>query len=83
VTEALPARIAPMLAAPGAVPEGDGWAYEIKWDGVRAIAAVGGDQLRVQSRNDKPLADTYPELASCAGSSTGRWCSTGRWLPST
>lgn len=58
----LPAGVAPMLATPGPVPEGSGWSYEIKWDGVRAIAAVAGDQLRIQSRNDKPLTDTYPEL---------------------
>lgn len=52
-----------MLATAGPVPEGENWAYEFKWDGVRAVAAVAGDQLRVQSRNDKPLADSYPELA--------------------
>lgn len=51
-----------MLATPGPVPEGEGWAYEFKWDGVRAVAAVAGDELRLQSRNDKPLADSYPEL---------------------
>ncbi len=66
-----------MLATSGPVPEGDSWAFEIKWDGARAIAAVGGDQLRVQSRNAKPIVDTYPGWASCAGSATDRWCSTG------
>ncbi len=63
----LPGRIAPMLATPGPVPEGDGWAYEFKWDGVRAVTAVTGGRLRVQSRNDKPLTDTYPELAALVG----------------
>jgi len=52
-----------MLATPGPVPEGASWAYEFKRDGVRAVTAVAGDQVRAQSRNDKPLTDTYPELA--------------------
>lgn len=62
MTTTLPAGVAPMLATPGPVPAGPGWAFEFKWDGVRAVTAVAGDQVRVQSRNDKPLADTYPEL---------------------
>jgi bifunctional non-homologous end joining protein LigD len=53
-----------MLATPGPVPEGGGWAYEFKWDGVRAVSAVAAGELRVQSRNDKPLADMYPELGA-------------------
>jgi bifunctional non-homologous end joining protein LigD len=60
----LPGNVSPMLATPGPVPEGDGWAYEFKWDGVRAVTAVAGGELRVQSRNDKPLADMYPELGA-------------------
>lgn len=58
----LPGKVDPMLATPGPVQEGDGWAYEFKWDGVRAVTAVAGDELRVQSRNDKPMVDVYPEL---------------------
>ena len=58
----LPAGVSPMLASPGPVPEGSGWSYEIKWDGVRGVAAVGGDELRVRSRNDQLLTATYPEL---------------------
>jgi bifunctional non-homologous end joining protein LigD len=60
----VPGKVAPMLATPGPVPEGDGWAYEFKWDGVRAVASMAGGDLRVQSRNDKPLADMYPELGA-------------------
>jgi len=41
------------------VPEGD-WAYEPKWDGFRAVA-WGGD-LRLDSRNHKPLLRYFPEL---------------------
>ena len=37
--EKMPRRLDPMLAKPGQVPESEGqkWAYEIKWDGVRAL----------------------------------------------
>ena len=62
MTGDLPAGVAPMLATPGPVPTGPGWAFEFKWDGVRAVTTVAGGMIRAQSRNDKPLADTYPEL---------------------
>lgn len=45
------------------LPEDDGWAYEPKWDGFRAIAFVDGDELYLQSRNGKPLLRYFPELA--------------------
>jgi bifunctional non-homologous end joining protein LigD len=61
--EPLPARIAPMLARAGSLPREDGsWAYEIKWDGVRAIAYSHPGELRVESRNLNDVTDTYPEL---------------------
>lgn len=54
----------PQLARPrSALPEGDGWAYEPKWDGFRAIAFVDGDELYLQSRNGKPLARYFPEIS--------------------
>lgn len=51
-----------MLASPGAPPSGPGWAFEFKWDGVRAIAAIAGDQLRLYSRNGNDITGGYPEL---------------------
>ncbi len=64
----LPARIAPMLAVAGDLPLTDaGWAYEVKWDGVRAIAYADRGQVRALSRNDRDLAASFPELAE-AGS---------------
>jgi ATP-dependent DNA ligase len=55
--------LAPQLARPrAALPDGDGWAHEPKWDGFRAIAFVDGDELFVQSRNGKPLLRYFPEL---------------------
>ncbi|BBH68478.1 hypothetical protein ACTI_51630 [Actinoplanes sp. OR16] len=59
--DALPELIAPMLAAPGALPPGPGWAFEFKYDGVRAVG-YAGDGLRVLSRNHNDVTSTYPEL---------------------
>jgi bifunctional non-homologous end joining protein LigD len=56
---------APMLAgtSPG-VPAGDGWAFEIKWDGFRAIARVDGDDVQLWSRNGKRLEATHSAVAA-------------------
>ncbi|WP_026426072.1 non-homologous end-joining DNA ligase [Actinokineospora inagensis] len=60
---ALPDAIEPMLATLGALPpDGDNWAYEFKWDGVRAMARVDGGRLRLFSRKGNEITSTYPEL---------------------
>jgi bifunctional non-homologous end joining protein LigD len=61
-----------MLATPGPVPEGEGWAYEMKWDGVRAVVAVGEGRVRAMSRNAKDITAGYPELAALPGQGAGR-----------
>jgi ATP-dependent DNA ligase len=54
----------PQLAkSRGALPEDEGWAYEPKWDGFRAIAFVDGSELYLQSRNGKPLLRYFPEIS--------------------
>jgi bifunctional non-homologous end joining protein LigD len=61
--EPLPDRIEPMLARTGELPADDArWAYEIKWDGVRAIGYVDGGRLRLASRNGNDITPRYPEL---------------------
>ena len=45
-----------------ALPAGDGWAFEPKWDGFRAIAFVDGGDVYIQSRNGRPLTRYFPEL---------------------
>jgi ATP-dependent DNA ligase len=56
--------VLPQLArSRSALPEGDGWAYEPKWDGFRAIAFVDGAETYLQSRNGKPLSRYFPEIA--------------------
>ncbi|WP_222928346.1 non-homologous end-joining DNA ligase [Cellulomonas telluris] len=60
----LPDLVRPMLAVPGELPTGDdsGWAYEMKWDGVRAVAYVQGGGVRLLSRNDRDVTRSYPEV---------------------
>jgi ATP-dependent DNA ligase len=56
--------LAPMLAKPSnELPDGDGWLYEPKWDGFRAIVFRDGSELLTQSRDLKPLDRYFPELA--------------------
>src|SRR5215212_1651997 len=55
--------VPPQLARSRArLPEGDGWAYEPKWDGFRAVAFIDGGEVFLQSRNGKPLRRYFPEL---------------------
>jgi bifunctional non-homologous end joining protein LigD len=52
-----------MLATLGALPTGGGWAYEYKWDGVRAVVYVRGDDVRILSRNERDVTAAYPDVA--------------------
>ncbi|MGH9719821.1 MAG: DNA ligase D [Bryobacteraceae bacterium] len=62
--DAFPESITPMKAEIGStLPRGDGWLYEIKWDGVRAICFVDAGKLRMASRNGNPCDRQYPELS--------------------
>src|SRR6185369_16980827 len=55
--------IEPMLAkAADALPSGEGWLYEPKWDGFRALVFRDGDEILIQSRDLKPLDRYFPEL---------------------
>ena len=66
----LPANIAPMMATlADALPADDErWAYEMKWDGVRAVVHVDGGRATAWSRNDIDITVTYPELQAMAES---------------
>ena len=69
-----PKTIPPMLATPGTeggLSEDDDWAFEMKWDGIRAIATVGTGRVALTSRNGNDLTKTYPELQSLAAAVTG------------
>ena len=53
----------PMEAASvDALPEGQGWQYEPKWDGFRCLAFRDGDEIRIQSKAGKPLGRYFPDV---------------------
>lgn len=53
----------PMLAKRvDALPPGDGWIFEPKWDGFRTLVFRDGDEVFIQSRDEKPLDRYFPEL---------------------
>jgi bifunctional non-homologous end joining protein LigD len=62
--EPMPEKIVPMMARLGTLPrDEERWAYEIKWDGVRAIAHSEPGRLRFHSRNLHEITARYPELS--------------------
>ena len=44
------------------LPSGDDWVFEPKWDGFRALVFRDGDEVLIQSRDEKPLNRYFPEL---------------------
>src|SRR5438876_2972491 len=55
--------LAPMLSkAADALPGGDGWQFEPKWDGFRTLVFRDGDEIVLQSRDEKPMNRYFPEL---------------------
>jgi bifunctional non-homologous end joining protein LigD len=61
---AMPSRLEPMLASPAERPFSDpNWLFEIKWDGVRALAWIDDGALTLRSRNEIDITKRYPELA--------------------
>jgi bifunctional non-homologous end joining protein LigD len=59
--------VQPMLATAGTLPEGPGWAYEFKWDGVRTLVDSSTSGLTLTSRLGNEVTTAYPELAGLAG----------------
>ncbi|NYT05070.1 MAG: hypothetical protein GKC04_01660 [Methanomicrobiales archaeon] len=60
-------RYAPMLARTATGPfSSEGWIFEIKWDGIRALASVGAG-LSITSRTGRDLLSRFPELGELAG----------------
>ena len=51
----LPRTLVPMKATSGELPTGEGWTYEVKWDGMRALCFIDGEGLRVQSVNERDV----------------------------
>ena len=60
-----PKDLSPMLATLGQLPparEDAKWAYEMKWDGMRAIVRIDGGRLSLHSRNDRDVTVSFPEI---------------------
>lgn len=70
--EAVPESVAPMLAEHGDPPTGDGWTYEVKWDGHRALARVIGGRVALTSRNGQDVTASVPGIAGLGGALAGR-----------
>ena len=70
--EPMPEHVVPMYARPSRLPPDDArWGYEVKWDGVRAIAYVTGAGLRLESRNLNDVTRQYPEVGGVADALAG------------
>ena len=46
------------------IPSGDGWQFELKWDGYRAIGAADGGHVQLVSRNGNDLTNRFPTVAA-------------------
>ncbi len=63
----------PQLAMPAdAPPKGDGWVHEVKYDGYRLIAAVGGGHCRLWTRSGLDWTRKFPDIAAALGKIRGR-----------
>ena len=60
-----------MLLAPGTLPNGDGWTFEVKWDGCRAQLRYDGRSVLLRTRNGRECSADFPELAEI-GSALGK-----------
>jgi ATP-dependent DNA ligase len=59
----IPPTIAPMEARTvDALPTGEGWAYEPKWDGFRCLAFRSGGRVELRSKAGKPLGRYFPDV---------------------
>ena len=75
MTLAVAAPLLPMLAKRvSALPQGDSWIFEPKWDGFRTLIFRDGDELLLQSRDQKSLNRYFPELAAPLLSGLPRQC---------
>jgi bifunctional non-homologous end joining protein LigD len=66
--EPMPEHVVPMNAKLAKLPEdGDRYGFEVKWDGVRAIAYMRPGRIHLESRNLKDITPQYPELRELTG----------------
>ena len=67
--------LAPMLSsAADALPGGEGWQFEPKWDGFRTLVFRDGDEILLQSRDEKPMNRYFPELIASLAATLSERC---------
>jgi bifunctional non-homologous end joining protein LigD len=64
--EEQPTFIPPMLLSSGALPDGDAWTYEVKWDGCRAQVRYDGRSVSLRTRHGRECSADFPELQEIA-----------------
>ena len=69
---ALTFPVDPMKAVLGTLPQDEGWAFEVKWDGYRTLAFVDDGTVRLQSSSGLDVTKKYPELHDFAGAVNAR-----------
>jgi bifunctional non-homologous end joining protein LigD len=70
---ATPAKLSPMLTTLTDEAFSDpNWLFEIKWDGVRALAWIEDGKYKLRARSGNDIAAQYPELAGLAKAVIGR-----------
>lgn len=62
----LPAFIEPMLASPGSAFDAEDYLFEVKWDGVRALAFIEAGSYRLLNRRKIDITARFPEFAPLA-----------------
>jgi bifunctional non-homologous end joining protein LigD len=61
--EPMPSGLRPMLATLSQMPRDEAnWGFEVKWDGVRALAYVSGGRVQLEARKGADVSARYPEL---------------------
>ncbi len=69
----MPETVAPMLARPGGLPADDAaFGYEVKWDGVRAVASVDAGRVWLTGRSGADFTRRYPEVTAIEGAMASR-----------
>lgn len=67
--------LAPMLSsAADALPGGEGWQFEPKWDGFRTLVFRDGDEILLQSRDEKTMNRYFPELIAPLAATLSERC---------
>jgi ATP-dependent DNA ligase len=62
---AITPELAPMEAvSAAAIPTGNAWQYEPKWDGFRCLAFRDGDSVELRSKSGQPLARYFPDIVA-------------------